>query len=958
MPGPRLRALHHILVLWAFAVAQPLFELLQSNVPYLRARGMDAVDLTLIAFGLVLVVPVVFALAENGLAWAWPRAAAAIHWGAVAVLAAAVAMVVLKEGDAGETPGWVLAPGAGVAGILAATLYMRARFVPLLMTLLSPALVVLPVLFLFRSPAHEILIPSTSSSETSDTPVIVVVFDGLPLSSLLDDQGRIDGDWFPNFAALAEGAHFFRNATAVAESRAYALPAIVSGLYPAWSRPPLASEYRDNLFTLLEASHALNVFEPFTRLCPIQVCHGGRVTVPRFERLAGIISELPLLYLYAVLPEDWVRRSPQLVAAWRQVEAPHADPKIWRQQLYHHRADLDWVFSEFLARVVSGEAPALHFLHANLPGGEVRYLPSGVRYRPIAIHAGSRPPSGDPLDAIWAETQALQRHLLQVGFADTFVGRLRDKLESEGLYDRSLLVVTATRGVAFSRKPAGGALDPRSRHTSDVLLVPLLIKLPGQVEGHVSDRNVESIDILPSILDVLGLEPPRPLDGHSLLNLSTPERREKIVYRTPVESGPLRRKATALPSSFPGARKTVHRISRTFQRGKGLDAVPVTGRNQILVGHSVADLITAETPPALTIRLDDPAAYHRVDLDSGFLPALVSGTIEGPTPPAEPVFLAIAMNGTIRASTRTFRDAEGRVRFSAMVSEAAFRPGPNDLEIFLLEQIPRGLGISRTAILPATTYRVALSHDGSPGLLLSPEGGLYPVVSNAVHGEFARSGRIVFGEALDVWHDQLAESVVVFDRGEFLEAHTLAATDLRAPRKYRTPFRFELRTAPIESGSLRLFGLMSRAATELTLESSDRAPISWPRPGVDLAIERRDGNEGLSASSGTWIPVEPGGGRLEEASRGHRQLSFAGWTASPGGSRVPTAVLIFVDGRFAATAEVSRPRAEAPERLHFEVELPAELVGEGDGVRFFVPSPVGAAMELDYPDGYAFAARG
>jgi len=127
---------------------------------------------------------------------------------------------------------------------------------------------------------------------------------------------------------------------------------------------------------------------------------------------------------------------------------------------------------------------------------------------------------------------------------------------------------------------------------------------------------------------------------------------------------------------------------------------------------------------------------------------------------------------------------------------------------------------------------------------------------------------------------------------------------------------------------------------------------------VDLAIEQRDGNVGLSASSGAWIPVESGGGRLEEASRGHRQLSFAGWTASPGGSRVPTAVLIFVDGRFAATAEVSRPRAEAPERLHFEVELPAELVGEGDGVRFFVPSPVGAAMELDYPDGYAFAARG
>ena len=35
--------------------------------------------------------------------------------------------------------------------------------------------------------------------------------------------------------------------------------------------------------------------------------------------------------------------------------------------------------------------------------------------------------------------------------------------------------------------------------------VPLFIKLPGQTEGRIDDRNVESVDILPTIADVLGI---------------------------------------------------------------------------------------------------------------------------------------------------------------------------------------------------------------------------------------------------------------------------------------------------------------------------------------------------------------------------------------------------------------------------------------------------------------------
>ena len=693
------RALH-VFVLCAFALAQPLFELLERNVSYLRALGFDGLDLATVAFVLVVAVPGGLVLVKAGLERIWPRAAGAIHLGVVAALATAIAMTVLEEWDAGETPGWVLAPGAVVGGALAARLYARARFAPILLTVLSPALVVLPLLFLFGSPVRDLLTAPAAPTEASDVPVVVVVFDGLPLSSLLADAERIDRDWFPHFAALADEAHFFRNATTVAEATAYALPAIVTGLYPAWSRPATVAEYPQNLFTLLPETHAINVFEPYTRLCPADLCHGSRVRILRSERLARVFADLPFLYLQVVLPDDWARRVTAVNATSREIESPDADGEAWRQQLKTHRSDLNWMFSEFLARVVSSDRPALHFLHVSLLDGPPRYLPSGRRYHPTELHPSARPRTSDPRDSAWAETQALQRHLLQVGFADAFLGRLRSKLEAEGLYERALVIVTADHGVSFAPGLPRHTLARRDRNAGDLLWVPLLVKLPGQTEGRVSDRNVESIDVLPTILDVLAVDPPPSLDGRSLLDAASPERSEKIVYRTPAAGEPLHRQRRAFPPSLPGTLKTVATISRNFERQAGPDALFSVGPYRTLAGRSPGDTSETDPPAAGTVHLDDPAAYEDVDPESDFLPALVSGTLEMDEPPAKSLSLGIVLNGTIRAATRTFRSADGALRFSAMVPEESFRAGANDLEIFVLERIPRGVALLRTEIEP------------------------------------------------------------------------------------------------------------------------------------------------------------------------------------------------------------------------------------------------------------------
>ena len=50
--------------------------------------------------------------------------------------------------------------------------------------------------------------------------------------------------------------------------------------------------------------------------------------------------------------------------------------------------------------------------------------------------------------------------------------------------------------------------------------VPLFVKLPGQHVGQVSDRNVETIDVLPTVLDVIGAEQLPPFDGCSAVDPS------------------------------------------------------------------------------------------------------------------------------------------------------------------------------------------------------------------------------------------------------------------------------------------------------------------------------------------------------------------------------------------------------------------------------------------------------
>jgi arylsulfatase len=107
-----------------------------------------------------------------------------------------------------------------------------------------------------------------------------------------------------------------------------------------------------------------------------------------------------------------------------------------------------------------------------------------------------------------------------VAVADREVGRLLDALEATGLAGRTLVVLTSDHGEELGeRTPARPGNHGHSLY-DELLLVPLIVHdpRPAAPVGRVA-QQVRSVDVMPTVLDLLGVTAPEGLDGRSLAGL-------------------------------------------------------------------------------------------------------------------------------------------------------------------------------------------------------------------------------------------------------------------------------------------------------------------------------------------------------------------------------------------------------------------------------------------------------
>jgi Sulfatase/Domain of unknown function (DUF4976) len=99
-----------------------------------------------------------------------------------------------------------------------------------------------------------------------------------------------------------------------------------------------------------------------------------------------------------------------------------------------------------------------------------------------------------------------------ISSADHEFGKFLSFLKETGLFNDSILIVSSDHGQMFDRGywGHGGPYLYQS-----LVHVPLVIHLPGQVQGQRIGANVSHVDIAPTILDFLGVAPPKWMDGTS-----------------------------------------------------------------------------------------------------------------------------------------------------------------------------------------------------------------------------------------------------------------------------------------------------------------------------------------------------------------------------------------------------------------------------------------------------------
>jgi len=125
-----------------------------------------------------------------------------------------------------------------------------------------------------------------------------------------------------------------------------------------------------------------------------------------------------------------------------------------------------------------------------------------------------------------------------VNFADAQVGKVLDKLKQLGIEENTLIIISADHGECLYEHDYYFGHD-KVLYESTVK-IPLVIKYPRKIPKRKTiDALNESIDIMPTILDILGISLPKDIDGKSLLPLIAGKKekiREEVFIAT---SGPL-----------------------------------------------------------------------------------------------------------------------------------------------------------------------------------------------------------------------------------------------------------------------------------------------------------------------------------------------------------------------------------------------------------------------------------
>ncbi len=141
----------------------------------------------------------------------------------------------------------------------------------------------------------------------------------------------------------------------------------------------------------------------------------------------------------------------------------------------------------------------------------------------------------------------------EIYYTDRFIGKVLDALEESGLADDTLVVVTSDHGDEFFEHGNKGHAQTLF---DEVLMVPLIMRLPGRIEAGLRiPEQVSHLDIAPTLASFAGLEADTSDEGRDLRSALT--MKGALPTRGAVSS--LNRTGRLLSYRNPGMKYLFHR---------------------------------------------------------------------------------------------------------------------------------------------------------------------------------------------------------------------------------------------------------------------------------------------------------------------------------------------------------------------------------------------------------------
>ena len=672
-----------LLGLAGVAITQPLLDLFGRNPTFFVAGGYGRRQIVAFALTVAFVPALLLFLVSAAPGLVNRRLGAWVHGVAVGTLAGLFGLVLART--LGVDPPWAAMSLAVLVGVGTAVMERRVRLARQFLSYLAVGNVAFVVLFLLASPTSELLGGATYADAGRvkvpplDGPVLVVVLDEFPLTSLLRPDGSINDTRYPNLAALAEQATWFRNAASESRTTFVSVPTILTGVRARDDDLPFVGDHPRNYFTLFGSRYPVNRYELVTDLCPPAVC-----APERGQSLRQALEDASVVYRHRVFPEEWREGLPDIEHSWGNfggdVGAEDAalattvpttptgspDPMARMKRVPATDGGAVGQAGALLRQIdLIGAEPSINMIHVQLPHHPYNLTPWGGVDTDTWIPSAVPRTASDPgYEFIFRELRGLQA--MQVGAVDGMIGQLLAHLEDTGAWDDATVVVTSDHGVditppGFTRKPSDDNLD-------ELFRIPLFIKAPGQTAGQVRDDPASTVDVLPSLVDLLGIDADWTFEGHSLFDGSEPK-----IDRF-------------LTSDVQAGFEVAGRQAAMFPRGEGWDDLAAVGEGEDLVGRAVADYQVG-APSELAVRFDRGDLLDNLSR-AGEVPYSLRGSLTGTagTPPE----LVVALNGTLAGTIGGYRPDGDAWKFSGLMANY-FVDGPNDVVAYEVERSRTGV---------------------------------------------------------------------------------------------------------------------------------------------------------------------------------------------------------------------------------------------------------------------------